>query len=83
MFLGELPLGYGVVFKHKTKSYDKILGIGITYLLMNLISCHGFSRNKNSAVILKCPKRMLEYYFSKIFTLVEYNTKKLENFQMK
>ena len=38
---------------------------------MNLISCHGFLKNTNSAVILKFPKRMLEYYLSKGFTILE------------
>ena len=57
--------------KHGDKSFDKILGIGITYLLMNLMSCHGFLKNINSVVILKFPKRMLEYYFSKGFTIFQ------------
>ena len=40
--LRELPVSYEGVFKHKNKGYDKILGIGIPYLLMNLMSCHGY-----------------------------------------
>ena len=36
----ELPVVTGGGFKHGNKSYDKILEIGIPYLLMNLISCH-------------------------------------------
>ena len=35
---------------------------------MNLMSCHGFLKNKDSSVILKCPKIIFEYYFSKGFT---------------
>ena len=46
--------------KHGENSFNKILGIGIPYLLMNLMSCHGFCKNKNYAFILKCPKSMLE-----------------------
>ena len=76
--LSELPVGTREGFKHGNKSYDKILGIGITDLLMNLMSCHGFLENKNSVIILKCPKRMLEYYFSKWFTVFECNTINLE-----
>ena len=38
------------------------------YLLMNLMSCHGFLKNKDPVVILKFPKRMSEYYFSELFT---------------
>ena len=40
--LSELSLGSGGRFKHVNKIYDKILGIGISDLLMNLMSCHGF-----------------------------------------
>ena len=58
--LSELPLDIGGIFKHGHKSYEKILGIGIPYLLMNLMSFRGFLKNKNPVVILKCPKRILE-----------------------
>ena len=75
--LSEVPVSSGGDFKHWKKSYDKILGIGIPDLLMNLISCHGFLKNKDSVVILKYPKRILEYYFSKVFTLFECNTNNL------
>ena len=61
--LNELGLGSGGRFKHVNKSYDKILGIGTPDLLMNLVSSNGFLKNKDSVVILKCPKRMFEYYF--------------------
>ena len=57
--------------KHGDKSFDRILGIGIPYLLINLISFHGFLRNINSVVILKNPKRMSEYYFAKGFAILE------------
>ena len=56
----EIIVGSGGGYKHEGKSYDKILGIGITDLLMNLMSCHGFLKNKDPVVILKCPKRMFE-----------------------
>ena len=46
--------------KNGGKCFDKILGIGITDLLMNLMSCHGFLKNINSFVALKCLKSMLE-----------------------
>ena len=59
--------------KHGYKSFDRILGIIITYLLMKLMSCHRYLKKINSAVILKCPKRMLKYYFSKWFTILECN----------
>ena len=49
--------------KYVEKYFKRILGIGIPNLLMNLLSCHCLSKNIKSAVVLKCPKRMLEYYF--------------------
>ena len=48
-----MPVGYGGVSKHGDKSFDRILGIGIPDLLMNLMYFHGFFRNINSVVILK------------------------------
>ena len=71
-------MGYRGVSKHVDKTFDIILGIGIPDLLMNLMSCHGFLKNINSVVILKFPKRMLEYYFSKGFTILECNVNNLE-----
>ena len=61
--ISEIPVGSGGGSKHGDKSSDRILGIGIKDLLMNLMSCHGFSKNIKYVVILKCPKRKLEYYF--------------------
>ena len=63
--LSEIPVGSGGFFINRNKSYDKILGIIIPDLLMDLMSCHGFLKNKNSVVILERPKKMLEYYFPK------------------
>ena len=38
----------------KNKIYDNISGICITYVLMNLLLWHGFSRDDNSTIILTC-----------------------------
>ena len=40
---------------------------------MNSLYCHGFLKYINSVVIIKCPKRMLRYYFSKGFDILECN----------
>ena len=58
--LSKVPVGYRGVYKHRYKSFDRTTGIGISYLLMNLISCHGFLMKVNYVVIIKFPKRMLE-----------------------
>ena len=45
--------------------YDNLFGIGIPDIVLNMLSCHGFLKNDDSVVILKCPNRMSEYYFNK------------------
>ena len=59
--------------KHNGTDYEKLLGIGIPDLLLILFSCHGFLKNNDSVVILKCPNRMSEYYFNKGFFIFEYD----------
>ena len=44
---------------------------------MNLMYFCEFLRNKDSVVILKLPKSMFEYYFSKGFTYFDYNISNL------
>ena len=58
--LSEVTVGSRGGYKYGDKSFDRILGIGIPDLLINLMSYHGFFKNINYVVILKCPKRMLE-----------------------
>ena len=60
------------------KSSEKLLGIGIPYLLINLLSCHGFIKNINFTVILLYPSQMLEDYFSKRFVFLERNSNNLK-----
>ena len=35
------------------------------------MSCHVFLKNNDSVVIFKCPNRMSEYYFNKVFVILE------------
>ena len=69
--------------KYLGKYFNEFLGIGIKYLLMNLLSCHGFTNNIKYIVILKCPSRMLEYYFPKGFGILERNSSNLKKYQIK
>ena len=62
-----------VDYKYEEKYFNRILIIGITYLLINLLSRHGFSNNIKYIFILKCLKSMLEYNFSKGFGILECN----------
>ena len=66
-----------VDFKYVEKYFNRIFDIGIPYLLISFLLYRGFLKNVKSIVILKCLKRMLEYYFSKGFGILECN---LNNF---
>ena len=63
--LSDLKIGCTGSSKHNGLDYKNLLGIGIPYLLLNFLSCHGFLKNNDSVVILKFPNRMSEYYFNK------------------
>ena len=45
---------------------------------MNLLTCHSFTNKIKYIVTLKFPKIMLEYYFSKGFGDLEYNSNDFE-----
>ena len=51
--LSDLRLGGTGSYKHYDTDYDNVLRIGIPDLLLNFLSCHGFSKNNESIVILK------------------------------
>ena len=63
--------------KYLGNSCNKLLGIGIPYLLINLLLFHGYTKNINYTVMLLFPSRMLEYHFSKGFVMLEQNSNKL------
>ena len=58
--LSDLRLGCTGLNKHNGIDYDNVLVIGITDILINLLSCHRFLNNNDYVVILKCPNRMSE-----------------------
>ena len=58
--LSYLHLGITGRYKYFDTDYDKVLGIGIPDLFLNFLSCHGFLKNSEYFVILKCPHRMSE-----------------------
>ena len=60
-FFNEITVGS----KHGEKIPNKILGIGIPDLLMNLMSCNGFSKKLNYIVILKFHKKYFGILFFK------------------
>ena len=64
--------------KYLVKYFNNFLGIVIPYLLIKLLLFRGFTKNIKSIVILKCPKMMLEYYFSKGFGILKRNSNHLK-----
>ena len=58
---------YALKSKHEGMDYDNLFGIGIPDILLNMLFCHGFLNNNESIMILKCPNRMSEWYFNKVF----------------
>ena len=69
--LSDLKIGCTGSNKHNGMDYNNVLVIVIPDLLLNLLSCHGFLKNNDSVVILKCPNRMSEYYFNKGLVIFE------------
>ena len=59
------------------KSYNEFLDIGIPDFFMNLLSCHGLMKSMNFTLVSLCPSRILEYYFSKGFVILERNSNNL------
>ena len=69
--LSDLRIGVTGRYKHLDKNYDNVLGFRIPDLLLNLLSFHGFSKNNEYVVIIKCPNSMSEYYFNKGLVIFE------------
>ena len=66
--LSELKNVNSLITRHEDKDYNNLFRIGITDIIMNILSCQGFINKNDSIVILKCPNRMSQYYFIKGFT---------------
>ena len=58
--ISYLKIGCTLSSKNDGMDYNNLFGIGILDILLNMLSCHGFLRNDDSIVILKCPNRMSE-----------------------
>ena len=49
----------------ENRTYNAVPGIIMTELLINIISCHRFFNDKNSAVIFSCRRKLVDYYLQK------------------
>ena len=78
--LSYLCLGVAGSYKHLGRKYDNVLGLGIPDLLLNLLSCQGFSKKNESIVIPRFPNGMFEYYFNKGFIIFNCDENNLKRF---
>ena len=58
--ISELRLGCTLKTKRENMDYDKLFGIGIPDILLNMLSCHRSLNNNESIVIPKFPNSMSE-----------------------
>ena len=63
-------------------SFNILLGIGITELLLNLVSCHGFMKKPDSTVIWNCRSHLIKNSLSTGFYIIKKDSKQLSFFQM-
>ena len=61
-------------------SYNGLLGIIIPELLMNLVSCHVFTKKHHSTVILLFQSHLVNYYLAKSFVIIKQNSSNLGSF---
>ena len=54
----------------KDTSFNVLLGIGSPELLLNLVSCNGFTKKPNSTLKLNLQSRLINNYFSKMFSII-------------
>ena len=57
--------------KKSEKKLNDLYGLSITEILMNIMSCHDFSKLTTSEVILTFRSAPVPYYLSKGFFIVE------------
>ena len=55
----------------KNSKFNNLSRLGITDILINIISCHGFDKSSISTAILTCRNSLVPYYISKLFFAVE------------
>ena len=59
-------------------SYNILLDIGIPEILLNLVSCHGFTEKPNAIIILNCQSSLVNNYLEKGFLIIEKESKQLK-----
>ena len=60
-------------------SFNNLSGIGITDILLNIVSCYGFIQDNNSTLILTRRIILVSYYLPNFFVTIEKYSKALKN----
>ena len=63
-------------------SFDELLVIRITELLINILSCYDFVQDDNLKMILACRSKLVSYYLSKGFVIIDHESQDLKNFPL-
>ena len=85
-------LDYMRILQEKWSAYDNkfgkikfndLYGLVITEIMMNIMSCHGFSESTISTVIFMCLSALVPHYFSKGFLFLKKKKLGLKTHQKK
>ena len=52
-------------------SFYELSGIGIPEILLNIVSCYGYIKDENSTLILTWKGKLVSYYLSNVFVIIE------------
>ena len=63
----------------KQTSFNILLGIEILELLLNLVSCHRFTKKPNTILILNCQSRLVNKYLAKLLFIIKMESKQLKS----
>ena len=64
-------------------TFDGFPGIGIPEVLMNIMSCCGFAKEENKIFILMFRIKLVSYYLSKGFLIIDPKSDALDNVPLK
>ena len=63
-------------------SFDELLVIWITELLINILSCYDFVQDDNLKMVLACRSKLVSYNLSKGFVIIDHDSQDLKNFTL-
>ena len=83
LFLDYLGLLQEKLSKHdnnfENTNFKNLSGLGISDILINIMSCHGFSKSSISIVVLTCCNDLVPYDISKGLVIFEIEVRGVDN----